>query len=107
MPSVYEERIHEATPEELPTLLGELATLHALAWKKLMQAAGGLAISNDEALLSIPQVTERLNLPASRVYELARRRDGLPVIKIGKYIRVHPGALQEWLSHQSLKDVDR
>jgi excisionase family DNA binding protein len=107
MPSAYEERIHDAAPEELPILLGELATLHALVWKKLMQAAGDIAPANDAALLSIPQVAERLNLPESRVYELARRRDGFPVIKIGKYIRVHPVALQEWLDRQSSRDVDK
>ena len=102
MPSDYEDRIVHASPEELAVLLGELARLQALGWNRLMQPVG-MAPQGDETLLSIREVAERLNIPESRAYEMARRRDGFPIVKIGKYVRVRPKALEEWLVQQSRK----
>jgi excisionase family DNA binding protein len=104
MQSNYEDKILHGSPEEVAVLLGELARLQALGWNRLMQPVGG-ARQGDETLLSIRQVAERLNIPESRAYELARCRDGFPIVKIGKYVRVEPKALEEWLGQQSRKKL--
>ena len=87
------------TPEQCPALLGELERLKALAWVQLNTqdrrgAAGSSEASND--LLTIPEVSERLALPLSRVYELARQGK-FPVVKVGKYVRVEAAQIARWI----------
>lgn len=92
-----EDMIQTAPVETLPLMIGELSRLQAMAYARLANCVPKIAPPDSENLLSVPQVAARLNLPRSRVYELARKRDGLPTIKIGKYLRFSPLALQNWL----------
>lgn len=48
-------------------------------------------------LLRIPEVASRLDVPLARAYEMARR-GVLPVVRIGRQIRVHPDQLDEWIA---------
>ena len=46
---------------------------------------------------TLPQVAERLNVPKSYAYDLARQ-GRLPTRRFGKYVRVPEAALAEWLT---------
>jgi excisionase family DNA binding protein len=86
-----------ASLEALPLVLGELERLKGLAWAKMLQANAVPAQTPvlDGQLLTIPQVASRLNIPESRVYELARQHK-LHSVRIGKYVRVPISKLAEY-----------
>ena len=48
-------------------------------------------------LLTVREVAELLRLRPARVYELARQ-ELLPVVRVGRQIRVEEGALRAWIS---------
>lgn len=86
------------SPEEIPNFLAELERLKALAWCRLQ----GIVTSN--RLLTLQEVAERLAVPVSKVYELARH-EGFPVTMVGKYKRVSERDLATWQAQQK-KAVD-
>jgi len=95
-------------PAQCPGLLGELERLKALAWARFTTHNHGpaeLSQSGDQ-LLTIPQVSERLALPVGRVYELARQGK-LPVVRVGKYVRVHAVQLAKWIGDRRDQLVDK
>lgn len=47
-------------------------------------------------LLNIQQVMQVLGLSRSKVHKLIKR-EGLPVIRFGRAVRISPTALQQWL----------
>ena len=47
-------------------------------------------------LLRIPEVAQMLDVSVQRAYELART-DMLPVVRVGRQVRVHPEKLQKWI----------
>jgi excisionase family DNA binding protein len=47
-------------------------------------------------LLTIQEVSERLRLPRSRVYQLGRA-GLLPVVRLGRQVRVSETALRAWV----------
>ena len=52
---------------------------------------------DDIQLLDIPDAAQRLKLSPDTVADPRwRQRVGLPVVKVGRLIRFHPRALQEW-----------
>jgi excisionase family DNA binding protein len=83
--------------ESLPDLLGQLEWLKGRAWARLLRTAASRpqTTSSEEDLLTLPQVAQRLNIPESRAYELARRHK-LPAVRIGKYVRVRLAKLHEY-----------
>ena len=85
-------------PTQCPGLLAELERLKALAWMRLTTPSHGTGELSQPGnqLLTIPQVSERLALPVGRVYELARQGK-LPVVRVGKYVRVHALELARWI----------
>jgi excisionase family DNA binding protein len=50
-------------------------------------------------LLTIPQVAAMLGLGRTKVYELIDR-EGLPVIRFGRAVRVSSLSLQQWLAER-------
>jgi len=52
-----------------------------------------------ERLLTVEELAERLQVPRGWVYERTRRaeRNGLPVIRVGKYCRFDFAAVLEYL----------
>lgn len=85
-------------------LLGLLERLKALAWVKILGHQGAPNQTADgheqDQLLTIPQVAERLAIPTGHAYELARR-DVLPVVRVGKYVRVSQASLTKWIGRQT------
>jgi excisionase family DNA binding protein len=49
-------------------------------------------------LLTIPQVAEYLGVCRAHVYNLIN--NGLPVIQLGRLVRIHKTSLQRWLEDQ-------
>ncbi len=103
-----EHALAEAELSEVPRLIGELERLKATLMARMLGQQGRLDKEPEpnEPLLSIPQVAERLNVTKSRVYELARQRNGLPAVRIGKYLRISPPALEAWLARQPQNGLD-
>ena len=56
-------------------------------------------VSSLPLLLSIPEVAKILGLGRTKVYELIAR-EGLPVVRFGKAVRVSPTSLQQWLERR-------
>ena len=50
-------------------------------------------------LLSIPEVAATLGLGRSKVYELIAR-EGLPVVRFGRSVRVSATSLQKWVEQR-------
>ena len=82
-------------------LLGMLERLKAKVWLQILEShrapddrAGELEV---EPLLTIPVVAKRLAISEGRAYELARQGK-LPTLKVGKYVRVEPAALDAWIA---------
>ncbi len=60
---------------------------------------------NDLRLLTVPEVAPILRVSAARAYELAR--DGvLPVVRIGRQVRVDPTVLRDWIREGGAGLVD-
>ena len=54
----------------------------------------------ESELLTVAEIAEKLKVPVSWIYERCRRRgtEKIPHIKLGKYLRFEPTAVQKWLS---------
>lgn len=90
-----EQSIQSISTEDCPVLLGELERLKAMAWGKIVGSQASPAQSKASVLLTMAEAAARLSIPQSRAYELARQRK-LPTVRIGKYVRVSPAALDEY-----------
>jgi excisionase family DNA binding protein len=100
--------LSKIAPAQCPGLLAELERLKALAWVRLTAPSHGTGelTQPGNQLLTIPQVSERLALPVGRVYELARQGK-LPVVRVGKYVRVHAVELARWIGGRRDLAVDK
>ena len=94
------EVIAQANHADLPMILNQLEQLKNTAWLRLLhhtlKTASNYAPEGGH-LLTMKQAADQVALPVSRLYELARQ-GRLPVIRIGKYVRVQANALQAWLA---------
>ncbi len=103
--TVIQECIASACPADCPALVGQLETLRATAWSKMVNGQGPAAIHSPSAepLLTIQQVAQRLKVKESYVYELCRT-NALASVRMGKYVRVSEHALTTYTStHETLK----
>jgi excisionase family DNA binding protein len=92
--------IGEALPEDLPALLGALETAKAEAWSRMAAAMrpSEAGPEEQERLLTLPEVAERLGESEHFARELGRRGE-LPLVRLGKrHLRVRPSALREWIA---------
>jgi predicted DNA-binding transcriptional regulator AlpA len=95
--------LNKISPAQCPGLLGELERLKAVLWTRVLKSdvpSEGSSRQINE-LLDIPEVAKVLNIPKSRAYELSRRQDGFPTVRIGKYVRVHSSVLEQWVKRQT------
>ena len=57
-----------------------------------------LEVEVPPGLLTIPQVAEHLGVCWAHVYKLIQ--NGLPVIRLGRLVRIQKTSLQRWLEEQ-------
>ncbi len=55
--------------------------------------------SSQPLLLNIPQVMQMLGLSRSKVHKLIKR-EGLPVMRFGRAVRISLSDLQQWLQER-------
>jgi excisionase family DNA binding protein len=48
-------------------------------------------------LLTVPEVAQILRVPPARAYDLARREE-IPVVRLGRQIRVEEESLRAWIA---------
>ncbi len=56
--------------------------------------------TDQQLLLTIPQTAKCLGISRSMVYCLIARRKGLPVIRLGRSVRVPFASLRKWIEEQ-------
>ena len=82
-------------------LVGLLEQLKTYAWVQILGSHASqhntADVQEPDRLLTIPQVAKRLAISDGRAYELARQGK-LPTVKVGKYVRVEPAALDAWIA---------
>ena len=67
--------------------------------EELAPGLPGPLMADDERLLTVHDIAERFQVPASWVYARAECRD-LPSVKIGKYLRFEKLAIEAWFDKQ-------
>ena len=87
--------VAQAPQEELPRLIGQLAQAQAAATARLVAPAPPKA--DGDRLLDMEAVAAALGVPVSHARELGRRGE-LPIVHVGRYVRVRAGALSEWMA---------
>ena len=102
-------RISEFPQEAIPAVMAQCAALQsALAARMLStdnEREGQRPEASNEKLLTVPDVAAQLKVPDSRVYSLVRRGE-LDSTRVGKYIRIPVGAIQEYLARQSQEPLE-
>jgi excisionase family DNA binding protein len=91
-------------PGSIPAVLAQLGAAQSALAARLMN---GAAVSTQPVstpadkveLLTVPEVAKRLKLAPGFVYELCRNGK-LPAIRTGKYVRVAPAAVEEFIVRQ-------
>ncbi len=58
-------------------------------------------ITSQPLLLTIPQVATKLGLSRAMIYILINR-EGLPVIRLGRAVRVSTTSLEKWIEEREL-----
>ena len=93
----------EVPPEAVPPLMAQCAALQSALAARLATVPPVSfpppSAQDTERLLTVPEVAEVLGVHPSSVYELARSGK-LPTVRVGKYVRIAPSALREWLAAQ-------
>lgn len=95
--------IADAPLEELPTVMAHLAACQSAVAARLFNvrpngtAQRESAPVESDALLTIEQVAQRLNVPKSNAYELVRQHK-LEAVRLGKYVRVAPDMLGRYMA---------
>lgn len=59
-------------------------------------------LTQDSLLLTIPQVMKQLRLGRTKIYHLIDK-EGLPVMRFGRAVRVSTVSLKEWLKQREAR----
>ena len=95
--------IAETPPEQLAAVMAQLAACQSTAAARLLHdhhygaAERRLPSAEAGALLTVPQVADRLNVPKSYAYELVRQQK-LAAVRLGKYVRVAQETLAKYIA---------
>lgn len=104
--------IAEASAEEIPALLAHLAAVQAALSARLLRLQAVVrqnpeANGNDlDPLLDMKEAAALLGMNLSFTYELARQ-NRLPVVRLGRYVRIRRSALQHWLREREAGEAER
>ena len=87
--------VDDARVEELPELAG---ALEAARVKLHLRLVAPVASRPDEArLVDMEEVARVLSVPLAHAREMGRRGE-LPIVHVGRYVRVRAGVLAEWMA---------
>jgi len=95
--------IADAPPAQLTAVIAHLAACQSAVAARLLNghqhgaAPRETASAEPGALLTIEQVARRLNVPKSNAYEMVRRHK-LEAVRLGKYVRVAPEMLAQYVA---------
>ncbi|BFU90927.1 MAG: hypothetical protein NTAFB01_21140 [Nitrospira sp.] len=81
----------DAKPADIPQILMDLETLKTHLWGRLVNPE-----PDDDALLTVPQVAERLQMSEYKIYELTRQ-GRLKSCKLGKSVRIRLSAVNAYV----------
>lgn len=59
--------------------------------------------TSQQLLLTIPQAAKRLGVSRAMVYSLIARRNGPPIVRLGRAVRVPVASLQKWVEELEQK----
>src|SRR5262245_28811152 len=99
--------VRECVVDRLPALIGQLEGARAAAWARLNTADRASARPSEAAdsLLDMPAVAGILGIPEDRAYDLGRQ-GRLPVVHVGRYVRVRRSVLARFISENEQKVLD-
>lgn len=80
----------------------QLAGLQAALLARLHAADS--ASSSAEQLLGMEAVARILDVPPAHAYEMGRRHE-LPIVKVGRYVKVRESSLRTWLKQREELDT--
>ena len=102
----------EIQPKAIPGILAQLSAIqNALMARMLLdrsmiphkvQQTNG---DEEDRLLTVEDVAKILNINKAYLYRLARR-NLLPVIRIGKHIRIRVSVLRTWVEHHQQNPIE-
>jgi len=110
MLATLDHELREIPVELVPAMIAKLAAIQGglaatmLAIRPVFRKETD-AHANPKDLLTIPQVAKRLAISDCRAYELARQGK-IPIVKVGKYVRVEPAELAAWIIQHRGSGVD-
>lgn len=92
-----ENRLNQLGSEgfRLVTTIPTMILMRPVAPTVAPSAPRPLSIQDDE-IMTMDEVAQKLRVNLARAYELARS-GGLPVVRLGRQLRVNRQALEEWL----------
>lgn len=61
-------------------------------------------VSGQPLLLNVSQVSVKLGLGRTKVYELIKQ-EGLPVVRFGRAVRVSAVSLQQWIERRERQGI--
>lgn len=102
------DRIEEIDLDALPDLIGELESMKARLVMRLHglgQRASGDDPLGNEQLLTMADVAEALGVEQDYAYDLGRRGE-IPTVRFGKYVRVRPSDLREFVDNHRQDGLD-
>ena len=103
------ERARALPPEAMAAILGELvlhlARLLVMINTRVPGTQQDPKQETQEHLLTVQQAADLLGVRPAHVYALARRRE-LPVIRVGKFVRIRQGDLHVYLERHRQEGVD-
>ena len=60
-----------------------------------------------EPLWGVPELAEYLGVPVKTVYLWRYQRTGPPAIRVGRFLKYRPGAVEAWLETREREDARR
>ena len=93
-----DEVVHKLPVTELPALIGELERAKMEALARVMNERG-IATTQDDDVLTVPEVALRLKISVYRAYQLTRQ-GVLKTIRIGRSVRVATKELNNYLAER-------
>jgi excisionase family DNA binding protein len=53
-----------------------------------------------DRLISVKELSDYLNVPATTLYQWRYRREGPPGFRVGRHVRYRWSDVEEWIEHQ-------